>query len=208
MLARRWDKPTYFDWTVCAYFLVLSLSLALWPKAAGAILTEYAVTGIYVCLFAAAFFPPILGFEPFTYHYAKKICAPGSLGDPDLPYYQSNHDLRLGRAFRNLRRLLSLYPSVITRALIPITLILGVGVPFNLRFPDYYLRRLGLPGLAEMRKMGLEGRHGASVVSEHQDIALFSLPQPPTPLHLNFPDPTPATYRTQRVIHNFERRPS
>jgi multimeric flavodoxin WrbA/putative sterol carrier protein len=60
---------------------------------------------------------------------------------------------------------LSLYPSVITRALIPIALILGVGVPFNLRFPDYYLRRLGLPGLAKMRKIGLEGRHGTSVVS-------------------------------------------
>jgi hypothetical protein len=39
---------------------------------------------------------------------------------------------------------LSLYPSVVTRALIPIALIVGFGIPFNFRFPDFYLRRLGL----------------------------------------------------------------
>jgi FMN-dependent NADH-azoreductase len=48
---------------------------------------------------------------------------------------------------------LSLYPSVFTRALIPIGLILGFGVPFNLRFPDYYLKKLGLPSLAVQRRM-------------------------------------------------------
>ncbi|MGO9567045.1 MAG: NAD(P)H-dependent oxidoreductase [Desulfomonilaceae bacterium] len=164
-LARRWDKPTYFDWTVSAYFLVLSLSFALWPKTAGAILTEYAVTGIYACLFSAAFFPPILGFEPFTNHYAKKS-APRAVWETPI-FLTINRIMTFSWAglFATCV-VLSLYPSVITRALIPIALILGVGVPFNLRFPDYYLRRLGLPGLAKMRKIELEGRHGTSVVSD------------------------------------------
>ena len=164
MLARRWDKPTYFDWTVGAYFLVLSLSLALWPKAAGAIFTEYAVTGIYICLFSAAFFPPILGFDPFTYHYAKKS-APRAVWETPI-FLTINRIMTFAWAgLFAVCVIVSLYPSVITRALIPIALILGVGVPFNLRFPDYYLRRLGLPSLAKMRKIGLEGRHGTSVVS-------------------------------------------
>jgi len=164
VLARRWDKPTYFDWTVGAYFLVLSLSLALWPKAAGAIFTEYAVTGIYFCLFSAAFFPPILGFDPFTYHYAKKSAPPAVW---ETPFFLTINRI-MTFAWAGLFAicvLISLYPSVITRAIIPLSLILGVGLPFNLRFPDYYLKRLGLPGLAEMRKIGLEGRHGTSVVS-------------------------------------------
>jgi putative sterol carrier protein len=38
---------------------------------------------------------------------------------------------------------------------VPIIIIVGVGVPFNIRFPDHYLVRLGLPPLAEMRA-GLE----------------------------------------------------
>ncbi len=165
VLARRWDKPTYFDWTVCAYFLVLSLSLALWPKAAGAILTEYAVTGIYVCLLSAAFFPPIFGFEPFTYHYAKKS-APRAVWETSI-FLTINRIMTFAWAglFATCV-VLSLYPSVITRALIPLSLILGVGLPFNFWFPDYYLRRLGLPGLAKMRKTALGGQHGTSIVSD------------------------------------------
>ena len=81
VLARRWDKPTYFDWTVCAYFLVLSLSLALWPKAAGAILTEYAVTGIYVCLFSAAFFRPFSALTPSLTTTPRNL-RPGQFGRP------------------------------------------------------------------------------------------------------------------------------
>jgi multimeric flavodoxin WrbA/putative sterol carrier protein len=174
LLARRWDKPTYFDWAVGAYFLVLSLSLALWPKAAGAILAEYAVTGIYICLFSAAFFPPVLGFDPFTYHYAKKS-APRAVWETPI-FLTINRIMTFAWAglFATCV-VLSLYPSVITRALIPIALILGVGVPFNLRFPDYYLKRFGLPGLAEMRKIALEGRHGTYVVSD-MGTSPFSAP--------------------------------
>jgi multimeric flavodoxin WrbA/putative sterol carrier protein len=180
LLARRWDKPTYFDWAVGAYFLVLSLSLSLWPKAAGAILTEYAVTGIYICLFSAAFFPPILGFDPFTYHYAKKS-APQAVWETPI-FLTINRIMTFAWAglFATCV-VLSLYPSVITRALIPIALILGVGVPFNLRFPDYYLKRFGLPGLAEMRKIALEGRHGTYVVSDTGTLP-FSAPTTSDPL--------------------------
>jgi len=51
---------------------------------------------------------------------------------------------------------LSLYPAVITRAVIPLGIILCVGLPFNLRFPDFYLKRLGLPALKEMKETALE----------------------------------------------------
>jgi len=156
-LARRWDKPTYFDWTVGAYFLVITVSLALWPGAMGAILSQYAVTGIYLCMFATAFVPPVLGLPPFTYHYAKKY-APEAVWKTSV-FISINRIMTF--AWSGLFAvciLLSLYPSVITRALIPICLILGVGIPFNLRFPDYYLRRVGLQPIAEMRKLALFGR--------------------------------------------------
>ena len=71
-VAYRWDKPSYFDWTIGVYFALISISLTARPDAASRLLSQYSVTGIYVCLFTASFFPPLLGMDPFTYHYAKK----------------------------------------------------------------------------------------------------------------------------------------
>jgi multimeric flavodoxin WrbA/putative sterol carrier protein len=150
-LARWWDKPTYFDWAVGAYFLMMTLFLGLWPDASALIATEYAVTGIYICLFAAAFVPPLLGFDPFTYHYAKKY-VPQSFWTT-LAFVSINRIMTFAWAgLFAVCVLLSLYPSVVTRAIIPLCLIIGVGLPFNFRFPDYYLRRAGLPTIAAMRR--------------------------------------------------------
>ena len=151
-IAYRWDKPSYFDWAVTVYFAVVSASLFLWPEAASALFSTYAVSGIYACLFSAAFFPPLLGMDPFTYHYAKKYTP--------QEYWENPIFVRINRIMTYvwaglfaLCLLLSLYPSLITRALIPLALILGIGIPFNVRFPDLYLRRLGLPSLVEQRRM-------------------------------------------------------
>ncbi len=151
-LANRWDRPSYFDWTVTAYFAAVSLSLLLTPTAAGELLNHYPVTGIYVCLFTAAFFPPLFGLDPFTYHYAKKSTPDVFWGNPI--FVKINLIMTyVWAALFALCIAFSLYPSVVTRAFIPLGLILGFGFPFNLRFPNWYLRRLGLPSLAEQKKM-------------------------------------------------------
>jgi hypothetical protein len=113
------------------------------------------VTGIYGCLFAAAFFPPVFGMEPFTCHYAKKYAPEAVWNNPVF--------LRINRIMTYawagifaFSALLSLYPSVITRAVIPLGIILCVGLPFNLRFPDFYLKRLGLPSLKAQKETAPE----------------------------------------------------
>ncbi|MFZ0928372.1 MAG: SCP2 sterol-binding domain-containing protein [Syntrophobacteraceae bacterium] len=153
-IAWRWDKPTYFDWTISAYFLTVVILLFLWPEPAGKVLHRYAVTGIYLCLFSAAFLPAILGFAPFTLHYARKWTPPILWENPIFLKINRTMTFTWAGIFA-ICIILSLYPSVITRAVVPISLIVGVGVPFNIRFPDHYLRRLGLPPLAAMRE-GLE----------------------------------------------------
>jgi multimeric flavodoxin WrbA len=154
-LARRWDRPSYFDWAVAAYFAAVTLSLLLMPEAAGEFFQNYSVTGIYACLFAAAFFPPLFGLDPFTYHYAKKSTPEMFWGNPI--FVKINRIMTyVWAAIFALCILLSLYPSVVTRALIPLGLILGFGVPFNIRFPNGYLKRLGIPSLAEQKKMASE----------------------------------------------------
>ena len=155
-IARRWDKPTYFDWVIAAYFAVVLLSLVTWPDSAGPFLARYSVTGIYACLFTAAFFPPFLGMDPFTYHYARKS-TPRDFWENSI-FIQVNRVMTyVWSGIFGVCLLLSLYPSVITRAFLPLGLILGFGLPFNVRFPDYYLRRKGLPSLAEQKRLAAEG---------------------------------------------------
>jgi len=151
-IAYRWDKPGYFDWAVTTYFAVVSCSLLLWPLWASALFSKYAVTGIYACLFAAAFIPPLFGMDPFTYHYAKKYTPEDAWENPIFVKINLTMTYVWAGLFA-LCLLMSLYPSVLTRALIPLALILGFGLPFNVRFPDFYLRRLGLPSLAAQRRM-------------------------------------------------------
>jgi putative sterol carrier protein len=163
-LAYRWDKPSYFDWAVGAYFLLASVSLAIWPEATGRIFARYSVTGIFLCLFVAALFPPLVGMDPFTYHYAKKYIPKEVWGNPI--FFTINRIMTFAWAGTfAVCVAFSLYPSVFTRAVIPVALILGFGLPLNLRFPNYYLRRLGLPSLAEQRHMALQKQGPERVIS-------------------------------------------
>jgi multimeric flavodoxin WrbA len=152
VISYRWDKPGYFDWAIAAYFTAVSTSLLLWPEGASQYLRHYAATGIYGCLFSAAFFPPLLGMDPFTYHYAKKSAPPEVWNNPIFIKINRIMTLVWSGIFA-LGIVLSLYPSVIMRAIIPNVLILCFGFPFNSRFPDYYLKRLGLPSRAEQKRM-------------------------------------------------------
>ena len=93
--------------------------------------------------------------DPFTYHYAKKHTPEAAWNNPI--FIRINRIMTYSWAgIFALSSFLSLYPSVITRVFIPLGIILGIGLPFNLRFPDFYLRRLGLPTLKEQRQMGIK----------------------------------------------------
>jgi hypothetical protein len=151
-LAYRWGGPSYIDWTVGAYFGVAAFLLAVFPAAAGRIITNYATTGIYAGLFSVAFFPPLFGLAPFTYHYAKRS-TPRDYWENPIFVAVNRIMTYVWAGIFALCVVLSVYPSVVTRAFIPIGLMVGFGLPFNLRFPDYYLKRLGLPSLAEQRRM-------------------------------------------------------
>ena len=154
-IAYWWDKPGYFDWAFCGYFGVASALVALSPERASGFLARYTATGIYASLFSAAFFPPLLGFAPFTIHYAKKSTPKEHWENPIFLMVNRIMTYVWAGMFAVCIGM-SLYPSLITRALLPVGLIVGFGVPFTRRFPDFYLKRIGLPSLAEQRKMACE----------------------------------------------------
>ena len=144
VIAYRWDKPGYFDWAIAGYFTAISGSLLLWPDGTATLLSHYGVTGIYVCLFTAASCPPLLGMDPFTYHYAKKTAPPDFWNNPLFIKINRIMTLTWTGIFA-LCIVLTLYPSFLMQIVLPNVLVLGFGFPFNSLFPDFYLKRLGHP---------------------------------------------------------------
>lgn len=142
-IAYRWDKPGYFDWAIASYFIVILGLLLFWPETARVLLHHYAASGIHICFFAAAFFPPLIGLAPFTAHRAKKRTPEEFWNNPI--FININRIITyVWAGIFALNALMCLYPSLITRVIIPNALIFAFGFPFSSRFPDYYLQRLGL----------------------------------------------------------------
>ena len=170
VIASRWDRPGYFDWAITGYFAVVCGLLLFWPDRFAGFLGYYAATGIYLFLFAAAFFPPLLGMDPFTYHYAKKSAPPESWNHPIFIKINRIMTFVWAGIFA-VGIALSLYPSIITRTIIPNGLIVFFGFPFNARFPNHYLKRLGLPSLSEQRRMARKG-------ADREPAGLSTVPLP------------------------------
>lgn len=144
-------SPTYLDLAAAIYFVVISVSLSLRPWDPESVLRHVA-TGMYGALFLSAFLPPLLKMEPFTMDYAR-VMTPEDAWEHPI-FLQINRIMSwVWSGIFALCLVLSLYPSIYTRAVIPLAVIVLFGIPFNKRFPDLYLKRLGLPSLAEQRHM-------------------------------------------------------
>ncbi len=176
VLQCRRDQPSYLDWAIAGYLLVGTASLLLWPGPAPEFLHHHGVTGTYAALFAAAFLPPLLGMEPFTCHYARKTTPQEAWNSPLF--------VRINRLMTSvwsgifaICMLLSLHPSMLMQVVVPAALILGFGFPFNSRFPDFYLRRRGIPSLGQQRRMAERGREAKSASPATIEESLPEEPQ-------------------------------
>jgi len=77
---RRGERPGYFDWAIAGFFA--AVGVFLFAPAAALLIGRHAPTGFYLCLFAAAFLPPLGGMEPFTSQFAKKTTPPDRWDNP------------------------------------------------------------------------------------------------------------------------------
>jgi hypothetical protein len=127
VLSYRWDKPGYFDWAIAAYFTVVSSAYLFGSEDMGEYLRRYAATGVYVSLFIAAFLPPVLGMDPFTFRYAKRSAPPETWDTPIFIKINRMMTFVWSGIFA-IGIVLSLFPSIIMRTIIPNGLILGFGL--------------------------------------------------------------------------------
>ena len=140
-VARARGYATQLDYAISLFFLVgVLVSLADLDFARRTILFGLFSPMLYGFLCVVAWAPLLVGAEPFTVDYAKRT----------TPQESQSHPLfvritRLLAAFWGLLFLISAVVSVpqtfVSAGLIPMLLMIGIGIPFTIWFPRYYVRR-------------------------------------------------------------------
>lgn len=150
-LARR-GVCSPIDLALAAYAPLWALGLWLWPGL-GRLLLRYPGASLQALLLATATLPQLLGRPPFTTHFARQR-APEAVWNSDVFRSINLHLAWAWAGIFALSGIASLVPvwarlegwsAPLFTLGIPLLLVLGVGVPLTKRYPDYYLRRRGLP---------------------------------------------------------------
>jgi multimeric flavodoxin WrbA/putative sterol carrier protein len=139
--------------TMAGFLGLAGLALAVWPQEAAGLGGWWPVL-LYVLMTLMASLPQLLGRRPFTTHFAQKT-TPQAVWQTEI-FKRIN--LHMSWTWAGLFALSALaaslplwlpalagpLPRALCQYLAPAALMLGLGLPLNLRYPAYYQRRLGL----------------------------------------------------------------
>lgn len=154
LLLRRWGRASMVEWGMSVYVALGGLSFALWPGSLGRALAAAPVAVLYGVLFGLVALPPLFGAPLFTEHFAKKT-TPEAVWQTDI-FKAINRNMTVMWAVLfaacSLSALMPLafsppvgpVPHIVFFAFIPLALLLGIGLPFTQKYPDYYQRKMGL----------------------------------------------------------------
>jgi len=100
-------------------------------------------TFLYLSLFLCAYLPMVAGAQPFTIQFAKRN-TPEEFQQTDY-FFKTNRIMSLGWAGLFLFIIcITLTGGFYAQIVIPLLLVLIIGIPFNLKFPKFYLQTKGI----------------------------------------------------------------
>jgi hypothetical protein len=151
---RREASPVHKATT--GFIIFAGIAVWLQPDGTGRIVVQHPTSCLYAVLLAMAAGPAILGWEVFTIYFARKT-TPEDVWQTD-EFLAINQDMTwFWAGIFTVSMLSGLMPAlldlhngirkVLFEVLIPVAIMLGVGVPINKRYPDYYLRKHSLSPL-------------------------------------------------------------
>jgi hypothetical protein len=150
LTAIRAGQVTKLDYGVVLFWACGLAVAGSVPFMADLYFRTYFTSFLYLSLFLVAWLPILFRKEPFTVAFARRTT-------PEI-YWKTDVFLTINRIMTGVWggmfgvcAAIGLYASPASQIILPVILLLGVGLPFNRRFPDYYLKRLGLPSLAAQR---------------------------------------------------------
>ncbi len=149
LLAYRKGLISYFMLGICGILFSGTFALFVIPTL-GQYFLEHAIAALYLSLFIVAFFPPLLGVDPFTYEFSKKDYPEAVQSTKQFLVINLILNYIWAVLFAGLffLSLVHYSNSILTQQvlqnLIPITILLGVGYPLTRYLPDYLQQRLDL----------------------------------------------------------------
>jgi putative sterol carrier protein/putative NADPH-quinone reductase len=166
LIAIGGGRITKLDYGVLLFWTV-GLGLCLFTQSFSRLyLSRYFTTFMYFFLFLMAYLPVVFGAEPFTIAFAKRR-TPEMFWQTDL-FKTINRIMTLVWAGLFLVAMfITLIPGIITQIIIPIIMVMAVGIPFNMEFPDRYLEAKGMGGTKAKGKMTSQSIGGPVTAHEN-----------------------------------------
>lgn len=147
LIALRRKIVTYFMIGITSMVILGTVAVFL-AAPAGSLFLENVIPSLYVALFCVAFFPPLLGLDPFTYEYSRKDYPSAVWSTRQfvvinliLNYvWVGIFIVTFGLSLIHYSDS-SLYQQLLQN-LLPIIVLLGIGYPLTKKLPSYLQQRM------------------------------------------------------------------
>jgi len=143
ILSKRFlNHTTYLERAFLGFLGAGAAWVYLLPSHLSFLFVQQSTTLLYLVLFLTTFVPQLLGYDPFTYAIAKQWVPETVWKTPQF----KTINLHITYAwsclffFSALSNWLGQGKPVFS-IILPLLLLLGVGLPFSRRYPDYYLKQ-------------------------------------------------------------------
>jgi multimeric flavodoxin WrbA/putative sterol carrier protein len=134
-------RTTYLERAFLAFLAVAAIWVYIMPARAGLFVT-HSTTLLYALLFLTTLLPQAFGFDPFTYAIAKQWYPETVWKVPQFRTINLHITYVWSSVF--FAAALSCFLGdgrPLYSIILPLALVLGIGLPFSMRYPAYYLKR-------------------------------------------------------------------
>jgi putative sterol carrier protein len=143
MLAKKYIKHTsYLERAFLGYLAAGAAWVYLTPDNISYVFVDYSIAILYFVLFLTTLVPQLLGYNPFTYAFAKQWHPEAVWNTPQF----KTINLRITYVFSGIFFIAFLSSWIgqgkpLFSIVIPFVLIIGIGLPFSRRYPVYYVKK-------------------------------------------------------------------
>jgi putative sterol carrier protein len=144
-VSRKINKhATYLEWAFLGFLACGAGWVDLAPENIADLFVKNSTTILYFILFLTTLIPQLLGFDPFTYAIGKQWAPEVVWKTPQFRII----NLRITYLFSVIMFLACLSSFIgqgkpVFSIVIPLSLILGIGIPFSRLYPSFYFKKQG-----------------------------------------------------------------
>jgi multimeric flavodoxin WrbA/putative sterol carrier protein len=135
-------RTTYLEWAFLGFLAVGLLWLLAAPPGMAMLFVAHSTTLLYLVLFLVTLLPQALGYDPFTYAIAKRWYPETVWNTPQFRTINLHITYAWSAVFCAAACSSFLGDGrPVFSIILPLIFVLGFGLPFSMKYPDYYLKR-------------------------------------------------------------------